>query len=187
MTGGRQVQRGIGPANAESTRRSAEAAMQSRHDNRTTISKRGIAEAIVDFVGVFSRDSAVVQLRGHAPDPQYIAYELTDPSAGFMRPMSLSPGGEELYAFAHSAYREHLAASYVARLPPDEVVRVMRSHLADPAWEAIFVTALELGNMWEGRSAGRFLEEIESAASRDPALIRAIRFWRESSSTARRS
>jgi hypothetical protein len=104
---------------------------------------------------------------------------IVSPRGGFMRPIGRTSEGETLFAFLHTAYREHLAACHLARMDPDDIVAVMRAHLADPAWEAVFVTTLELGSMWRGRW---FAQEVESATE-EPGLRQAIRSWEERASS----
>lgn len=139
-------------------------AMQSNSGNRTTITRRDIHRALRSALDY---DKA-----------EYVAYSLTSLRAGsgFMRPIGEALDGEYLFAFLHTAYREHLAASHLARMDPDGIVAVMQSHFADSSWEAVFVTALELGIMWRGR---RFLRDVESAAAGEPGLRQAIRSWSE--------
>jgi hypothetical protein len=125
-------------------------AMQSNPDNRITVTRKEI-RSILDFSRTGDRDLAS---RDHL---------ITSGRLGVMVEI-----GAELFAFVHTAFREHLAASHVARMPLPDAVTVMRAHFQDPSWDAIFAMAFELA---------RWPLETADAATDDPALRDAIRSW----------
>ena len=92
------------------------------------------------------------------------------PSArfGVMAEIGVTEGGERLFAFTHTAFREHLAASHIARMPLLDAAAVMQGNYTDPSWDAVFVAAFELaGQTWSNAWK----------APDNPALRDAIRSW----------
>jgi hypothetical protein len=131
-------------------------AMQSNPDNRITITEQDIA-LILERAGT----------RG--PGRAGTASMVTNSRFGVMVEIGTTPDGEEIFAFTHTAFREHLAANCLARMPLAEVQAVMRAHYADPSWEAVFVTAFEL--------AGRNWPVTSVVGNSHPLLRDAIRSW----------
>jgi hypothetical protein len=130
--------------------------MQSNPDNRITITEQEIA-LILERAGT----------RG--PGRGGTASMVTSSRFGVMVEIGTTPDGEEIFAFTHTAFREHLAANYLARMPLAEVQAMMRAHYADPSWEAVFVTAFEL--------AGRNWPVTSVIGNSHPLLRDAIRSW----------
>jgi hypothetical protein len=164
----RDVVRGISEEPRSQIRISSEIvayAMQSSYDNRTAIS-RGDIERVL-------RSAEVAAIADAA---RYMARALTSArGGGFMRNIGIALDGEVLYAFPHTAYREHLAASHMARMDPDEILTIIRMHFTDPSWEAVFVSALELGSVWHGR---RYPSEVLSAVgASEPVLYQVVHSW----------
>jgi hypothetical protein len=114
--------------------------MQSSTANRTTITRRALGRISV-----------------YRPE---LIHWLTNRS-GILTETGMTAHNEQLIAFVHTAFREHLAASHLARMPVPEVVDVMQKHFADPSWESVFMTALELGNAWH---SDHFARDVEAAS-----------------------
>jgi Trypsin-like peptidase domain/NB-ARC domain len=171
ITGRRERTRGIAISSGGGIRFAAEEiafAMQSSSGNRITISEHGILRILQST----RRDDNSND--GHL-NPENATSLIISARGGFMRSIGRTPDGGRLFAFPHTAYREHLAASHLARMDPAVIVAVMRSHFTDASWEAVFVAALELGTMWRGH---RFPQQVwHAAAIEEPRLRDAIRSW----------
>ena len=101
---------------------------------------------------------------------------LASARVGLMSQIERTAAGEAIYAFVHTAYREHLAASYLARLPVAAILDVMSAHVADP-WVSVFVTAIQLRHMRTGQP---FLQAVtEENLPLEPELRAAIWSWAE--------
>jgi DNA polymerase III delta prime subunit len=147
-------------------------AMQSSSGNRTTVS-------LPDILRILFSARETADPDEFRFDRQDAAHSIISSRSGFMRQAGRTPDGENLFAFPHTAYREHLAASHLARMAPEAIVAVMQSHFADPSWQAVFIAALELGTEWH---RPWFTREVESAAAEDPELRQAIHSWAETGS-----
>ena len=109
-------------------------------------------------------------------DAEYEADMLISLRAGFMRYYwHRSLDGERLFAFPHTAYREHLAASHMAWMGPRRSPECHTAALHRPViGGSSFVSTLELVSVWRGLSYAR---EVLSPAvgAEEPVLYRAIR------------
>jgi hypothetical protein len=115
-------------------------AMQSNPDSQITITSREIESAAGQHVSF--------------DDPQMSLGDIAlGARLGVMAEIGTTERGERLFAFTHTAFREHLAASHVARMPVRDAVAVMQRNYADPSWDAIFVAAFELA-VGPGRPGG---------------------------------
>jgi hypothetical protein len=154
LIGERETSRGVTwQGNPDEVRKALEHiafAMQSNPDNRTTVTRQEI-RWILDSSRTGDDDLAS---RDHL---------VTSDRLGVMAEI-----GTGVFAFVHTAFREHLAASRVARMSLPDAVTVMLAHFQDPSWDAIFPIAFELAR-WPAPTA--------CAAADDPALRDAIRSW----------
>jgi predicted NACHT family NTPase len=108
------------------------------------------------------------------PDSQLIR-DLTSRSLLFQE-TGITQDGDSLFAFAHTAFREYFAASYLAKMSPQNFVETIAEHLSDASWEAVALSALELSQRQQGE---RFLDDIVRSAGQrgDPQLTNALRSW----------
>ncbi|WFE26977.1 NACHT domain-containing protein [Solwaraspora sp. WMMD791] len=105
--------------------------MQSSSDDRIVISG--------DEIGDLAR-RVVHDLHGagHGRRTELLAHALTS------RVVVLRDVGRGWFAFTHTAFREHLAASHLARMSGDAFIDVVKERLADASWMAVFSVAVEL-------------------------------------------
>lgn len=136
----RDHMRGISVNGGGQVRVSAEKvafAMQTSYEYRTAISYS-------DIIQVLSSDHAYPGQEGSTTDPTLMAYWLVDGRGGFMRMVRTEAGGERFFAFLHTAYREHLAASHLERMDQASFQDIVRRYVADLSWAAIFEAFEEL-------------------------------------------
>lgn len=87
----------------------------------------------------------------------------------------MTPSGETLFEFTHTAFREHLAASHLARMSAADMAAIMRAHFSHASWGAAFVTALELGHSWQEKP---FPRDVGAAVGgTDEGLARTAQSW----------
>jgi hypothetical protein len=151
----RDVERGItwqgGPSDLRDGLEHVAFAMQSNADNRITIAERELKSVLDTAQRGYSR-----------------LHSVTSERYGVMVEMPDNEDGQRLFAFTHTAFREHLAASRLVRMDLIAVDAVMRANHADPSWQAVFVAAFELaGRNW--LDPGPF--------SSDPFPREAMRSW----------
>ncbi|MFY1633852.1 NACHT domain-containing protein [Solwaraspora sp. WMMB335] len=136
--------------------------MQSSSDDRVVISG--------DVIGDLAR-RVVHDLHGagHRRRTELLVHALTS------RVIVLREVEREWFAFTHTAFREHLAASHLARMSADAFIDVVREHLADASWVAVFAVAIELV-----RRHGVSVDEIivRARERRDSRVADAIEAWR---------
>jgi hypothetical protein len=154
LIGGREMSRGIvWQGSPDEVRRALEYVafeMQDNPDNRITITRKEVLVAL-DFARTGDRDLLEEE------------YRVTSDRLGVMTEI-----GEGLFAFVHTAFREHLAASRVARFSLTEAIAIIRARFQDPSWDSVFATTFELTG-WSASAA--------CAATDDPDLQLAIRSW----------
>jgi RecA/RadA recombinase len=157
LLGSREVARGItwqgDPGDVRDGLERVAFAMQSNPDNRITVTEQEI-KSILEISQSGDRYSRL--------------HYVTSDRYGVMAEIRTSEDGQRLYAFTHTAFREHLAASRLVRMHLNEVDSVMRENHADPSWQAVFVVAFELaGRTWLN----------PGASSREPSPREAMRSW----------
>jgi hypothetical protein len=137
--------------------------MQSSSVNRTTVTE-GAVPALLASVA-----------NGASDEINRMSRRLTNQRSGLLVPIGRSSSGEQMYAFPHTAYREHLAASHLARMSAAAIVDVMQARREDPSWEAVFVTALELRRI---RGYGSFPNAVDPMTrTAEPQLYATIQIW----------
>ena len=137
--------------------------MQSSSVNRTTVTE-GAVPALLASVA-----------NGASDEIKRMSRRLTNQRSGLLVPIGRSSSGEQMYAFPHTAYREHLAASHLARMSAAAIVDVMQARREDPSWEAVFVTALELRRI---RGYGSFPNAVDPMTrTAEPRLYATIQIW----------
>jgi NACHT domain/NB-ARC domain len=99
----------------------------------------------------------------------------------FFQEAGVSPGGERLFSFIHTAFREYFAARHLIALSPREFVEAVARNISDASWEAVVLAALEQAIF---SSREQFLTEVKQAAIQrgDVQVIDALRAWSEQAS-----
>ncbi|MGI5237921.1 hypothetical protein [Dactylosporangium sp. CA-139066] len=128
-------------------------AMQSRPDNRVSITHDELLRQVSSLVAGQSAPEIVSNL--------------------VSRSLVLREIEATTYAFTHTAFREHLAAAYLAQLDPPEFVDIVAQHVTDPSWEAVFRAALELAEHGRGPAFKRRILG-EAAQTADPGVLKIL-------------
>lgn len=154
MTNRRDRGRGISVNRGGHVRISAERvafAMQASYEYRAAISYS-------DIIQVLSLADANASPKNGVTDLALMAYWLVDARGGFMRLVRTEASGERFFAFLHTAYREHLAASHLERMDQASFNDIMRQYVSDLSWAVIFETFEELRSMRRTWSIGTTAE-----------------------------
>lgn len=149
--------------------------MQSDLSNRTLITLHALIALLVAHQDIW--DSSDVSL---AELVEAITFR-----AAIFQELGITPEGETFYGFTHTAFREHLAAAYLAQCSPEQFVTIISKHLSDASWEAVIVAALEPGRHSRDESFQGAVEHIASKRS-DPALTNALRIWSDEATRSTR-
>ncbi|WP_155384888.1 hypothetical protein [Catellatospora paridis] len=137
--------------------------MQKSSTNRVFVSQRHLVDIVTQTMENLSENVPAVRV-----------IDVMAARSGLFSEAVQTPEGESFFAFSHTAIREHLAASHLARMAPADVADVMAGHYLDASWEAVFVIALELGGRTLYDNVLRGAERIG-----DRGLVRAILLWHE--------
>ncbi|MEV7012312.1 NACHT domain-containing protein [Streptosporangium sp. NPDC051022] len=131
-------------------------AMQSNNENRIYFRERPL-----------SRFLRTLPLRDVGPDhaADHMMRYFQSRATIFTEVGSASDG-EPVFAFTHTAYREHFAAQYIAALSPRETLRVIADRLESGSWEAVLSAAVELAR--DHRGPGHVKELGRLAEGADP-------------------
>jgi hypothetical protein len=142
--------------------------MQSSPHNRVVITASSIASIVDQIVGNFG-------MRRRAGDG--LVRSLAN-RIGVLCETGATKGGESLFAFTHTAFREYFASSHLATMSPAEMAYSMETHFSDASWEAVFIAALELAQRRRGQL---FPDEVVEAAATqgNQALTNAVSSWRD--------
>jgi hypothetical protein len=145
--------------------------MQSNSRNRAIISANEILKALKSSPEAYSTTVSV------GPEGHRFLTEVVS-RASILLETGLDPSGQRQFAFSHTAFREYLTSSYLARMPIPDLVAIMETHVSDASWEAVFVGAFELGR--KSRGILFFNELIKGVEEHGEAsLLLAARSWLE--------
>lgn len=139
-------------------------AMQTSLDERTLISRGSVFEIVSRY-----------PLDNRSPG---LVYDALTSRPILFQESAVTPTGERLFSFTHTAFREYFAARHLAELSPSDFVNVIASNLSDASWEAVILAAFEQ-KVWQRQE--HFLDEVNQVVAErgDQQLIRTLRSWSE--------